>query len=81
MSRSRAKKFRFCRTDKEMKKFANRKVRRNKWFNAPGKQYKRLFPSWNINDSGRAKPIPKEKTDDYIEWSSYNNWKAKARRK
>lgn len=80
MSKSRAKKFRFCNTDKIMKRFANKKVRQNKWFSTPGNLYKRLFESWKINDSGRARPIPKENDVDMIQ-SPNNNWKAKAKRK
>lgn len=71
MSRSRAKKFRFCYTDRKMKKLANKKVRQNKTFNTFGKVYKRLFQSWTINDSGRAKSIPEGE----------DSWKRKARRK
>lgn len=78
MSRSRAKRFRFCHTDKAMKRLANKKVRQNKWFNTAGNLYKHLFPSWNINDSGRARPIPKKENNDNTE---DDDWTAKVKRK
>ena len=79
MSRSRAKKYRNCKTDKNMKRFANKKVRRTKWFNMFGSLYKRLFQSWNINDGCRAKPTPKE--DIQHQHTNSYNWIEKARRK
>ena len=76
MSRSRAKKYRTCWTDKAMKRLANKKVRSTKWFHTLGSLYKRLFDSWNINDGCKAKPIPKKDT-----YTNNYNWIEKAKRK
>ena len=70
MSRSRAKKYRICNTHTKMKRLANKKVRQTKDI-LDGNEYKKLFCSYNINDSSKAKPIPEE---DY-------EWIEKAKRK
>lgn len=39
-----------CESGKWGKKQANRKVRREKEFSGKGKQYKKIYNSWNIHD-------------------------------
>ena len=38
------------RTTKEQKKIANKKVRRNKFFDISGNSYRKIYPSYNICD-------------------------------
>jgi len=70
MGKSYAKKYRYCRTDSMAKRYAI-KLWRRLGLMINGNAYKRFYQSWNINDGGRAKPIPKINKD----------WAIKARRK
>ena len=71
MSRSFAKKYKILPTSGFGKKMGNKKVRRLKGFDVDGNTYKKVFDSWNINDGGKAHPIPK----------GDETWMKKARRK
>lgn len=70
MSDSYSLSYRTCPNFKVTKRLANRRVR-NTLEISNGRYYKKLFPSYSINDGGRAKPIPKQD----------NDWTTKARRK
>ena len=64
MSKSFAKSWRFCSTNNGMKRHAN-KVLKNIDDIPSGNAYKRIgMNTWNINDAGRSKPLPKDP-----EWS------------
>ncbi len=70
MSRSYAKKYRFCEIDSDMKRFANKKVRKMKTFAVNGNAYKKLFCSWDICDAGKARPIETSEK----ELSRFGSW-------
>ncbi len=77
MSRSRAKKYRICKTDTSAKRTANKKVRKTEDI-PDGNSYKKLFCSWNINDGGKARKIPKL-NEDSTDWEK--EWIPKVKRK
>jgi len=58
MGKSYADKYRIIKTTKGMKRLANKRVRRDPEFDISGTAYRKLFSSWDINDGGRARPIP-----------------------
>jgi hypothetical protein len=74
MSHSYAKRFRWLKSSPVVKKYASRKVRRTRDFDVNGNAFKKLFESWDINDSGPSRPIPKH--GDEVEPSPHSrgNW-------
>ena len=92
MSRSYAKRYRFCNIIRGMKKAASKKVRKTKDFDVSGGSFKKVFQSWDICDCGGSVPIPTstvEREKELREYEEYyyknkekNEWWAdKARRK
>lgn len=71
MSRSFAKKYRLCKTDTRAKRRANKRIRQMKDFDVSGRAFRKLYNSWDINDSGLARVIP----------YSGEDWTRSARRK